>query len=165
MNDERTRRSSKAAASAAILVALPLLYVLSVGPVFYLLDVTQWSWRHPRLMKSIVTMYSPLRPLFEYPFLGPPFQRYTQWWLELPNESLMRSDLFFPLSQMSKTSFWSRLKILLLSTLSALRFRNQNKESPASVPNASAYASPRSFAALHRHRASLCSPGVLQGIQ
>ena len=97
MNDEPTRRSSKTAANAAILVALPLLYVLSVGPVFYLLDVTQWSWRHPRLMKSIVTMYSPLRPLFEHPFLGPPFQRYTQWWLELPNESLMRSDPFFPI--------------------------------------------------------------------
>lgn len=99
MNDEPTRSTSKTAASAAILVALPLLYVLSVGPICWFLDASTWCRRRPRLTNAVMIVYSPLKPLFEHEYLGPPFLRYLSWWDELTRKPYMGTDPFAPVPQ------------------------------------------------------------------
>ena len=99
MNDEPTGRSSKTAANAAILVALPLLYVLSVGPVVCLLEESTWCRRRPRLINAVMIVYSPLKPLLTHEYLGLLFQRYIRWWDELARMPFRGTDPFAPVAQ------------------------------------------------------------------
>ncbi|MDB6005505.1 MAG: hypothetical protein JWR15_2492 [Prosthecobacter sp.] len=100
MNDEPpNNRSSKTAAIVALLVALPLLYVLSVGPVGMLFEESTWFRRRPRLKNAMAIVYSPLKPLFTHESLGPLFQRYLSWWDELARKPYMGPDPFAPAAQ------------------------------------------------------------------
>jgi|GEM_PF-6837496 len=99
MQDVPTRKSSKTAVSAAILAVLPVIYVLSAGPVGCVLEQSVWCRRRPRLKNAVYSVYMPLRPLFEHESLGPPFRRYLEWWDELAKEPRMVPDPFVPSAQ------------------------------------------------------------------
>lgn len=95
MNDASACKRSITAVIATFAI-LPVLYVLSVGPVGYLLEELPWCRRRPRLKNAVYAVYMPLRPLFEHESLGPPFRRYLEWWDELAREPGMMPDPFVP---------------------------------------------------------------------
>ena len=62
---------------AATLLALLLLYVLSIGPVVYL---------HVKLKRDFTVLdpfYVPLVWVIEHSSLGEPFYEYVSWWVRL----------------------------------------------------------------------------------
>lgn len=81
--------------SATILAVLPVLYVLSAGPVGCVLDQSVWCRCRPRLKNAVYAVYIPLRPIFEHEYLGPLFWRYLDWCVELAKPD-MGPDPFAP---------------------------------------------------------------------
>lgn len=100
MNEERSSRSFKATGGVALLVALPLLYVLSAGPVSYIFEKSSWCRRRPRLLRVVAVAYTPLGPLASNKSLGPAFLSYVSWWMDLAHEPYTGpSDPFAPAVQ------------------------------------------------------------------
>lgn len=67
----------------AVVVALPMLYIFSIGPVSYIFEASSWCRRRTRLTGAAAMIYIPLKPLFTHEYLGPPFRRYIGWWDDL----------------------------------------------------------------------------------
>ncbi len=83
MNDDetdRSRQSSNASGIVAMLVALPLLYTLSIGPFAFILN------KYPSLApmeKYAGAFYAPVLWLHDHTSLKQPIASYTQWWVRL----------------------------------------------------------------------------------
>ena len=63
------------------LIALPILYALSIGPVAYTLVHNHPV--NPRLMAAVNAFYKPLELLYEHTPLKVPLDAYLRWWGEL----------------------------------------------------------------------------------
>jgi hypothetical protein len=89
IDDARAKAESKLAKRASliavILFALPLLYVLSLGPVQAMMV---WGWIDPEgtAIQRIEAFYEPLDCLKGTPLNGP-FQAYLEWWLHMAQRS------------------------------------------------------------------------------
>jgi hypothetical protein len=64
------------------LIALPILYVLSIGPAVYLQLAIPLSMDSP-LFRAMNAFYSPLAPLHDHAPFRDPFQAYLLWWMQL----------------------------------------------------------------------------------
>lgn len=78
-NQESSPRNRAPALVAALVIGLPLLYLLSVGPVFFLLDKTNsfgglvsWEW--------VVKFYWPVEWIYENTFMKAPIDLYLRLW-------------------------------------------------------------------------------------
>ncbi|MCI0358688.1 MAG: hypothetical protein L0211_09415 [Planctomycetaceae bacterium] len=80
MNDKATKRGGAAVAIAlmAVLVLLPLLYVLSVGPFVWMAGS---GWIGQSWMPVAETVYEPLNwAANDVPVIGEAIQSYAKWW-------------------------------------------------------------------------------------
>ena len=64
---------------AILVVGLPLLYVLSVGPVIKILDMTHPLGSHVS-WELVMSFYAPLEWLYEHTFLRAPLDLYLHLW-------------------------------------------------------------------------------------
>ena len=65
----------------AVIIALPLLYVLSIGPMIYL---TKKGYLPESIADKMETFYQPLGWLADHTSLvGEPLDAYAGWWEEL----------------------------------------------------------------------------------
>jgi len=79
MSTEKEQQSHIAAWTIALML-VPVLYVLSIGPVNYL----QAKHKLPRtIMPKLVTFYSPLEWLSRNTSLRGPMEAYVTWWWDL----------------------------------------------------------------------------------
>lgn len=78
MNDETDRHKKPGTAGwAAILVVVPMIYVLSIGPVGYLAQ--QFSLP-PSMKGPFLAFYGPVIWLHDHTSLKGPIERYSEWW-------------------------------------------------------------------------------------
>jgi hypothetical protein len=61
------------------LIALPILYVLSIGPVYY--AATKLKWTDERAFTALDAFYLPLFWLHDHTPLERPLEWYTDLWL------------------------------------------------------------------------------------
>ncbi|WP_395739689.1 hypothetical protein [Prosthecobacter sp.] len=82
MNDEpdNSRPSSSSSAILALVVALPLLYVLSIGPAAYLMS----KFRAGQGVEDAASaVYAPILWLHEHTPMKQPIESYIDWWERL----------------------------------------------------------------------------------
>ncbi len=72
--DETSARSPGSGGAAGLLVALPLLYVLSIGPVAMFSMKTGWS------MRGGEVLYAPVIWLHDHTILKRPLEAYVELW-------------------------------------------------------------------------------------
>ena len=75
-------RNSRSAGVATALIALPIVYVLSIGPVAYWVEGRGW-FRSPAADAALSLIYAPLMLIVDSTGLTEPFDRYLEWWVEL----------------------------------------------------------------------------------
>lgn len=80
--DSETRRSRGGLAAALVIaLLLPIVYVLSIGPVVYVLKTTG---RNPELEEAAHVFYFPLIFLHQTTPLREPLDAYVEFWEDLP---------------------------------------------------------------------------------
>ncbi len=73
---DKDKKTSSAAFWITVIVLLPIMYVLSIGPAWWLLS------RYPAIEQSITAFYYPLLLLMESnDWLEPIMARYLSWWV------------------------------------------------------------------------------------
>lgn len=80
MNDEPPAKSSHTAAWSAVIVALPLMYVLSIGPVAYLAHKLGMYSAASGLAQAF---YAPVIWLHDHTVCKAPLESYLDWWERL----------------------------------------------------------------------------------
>ncbi|MGV3533470.1 MAG: hypothetical protein ACO1QR_13975 [Chthoniobacteraceae bacterium] len=63
------------------MIALPILYVLSIGPVAHMFGRS--SHINPQINSAVNAFYKPLELLHEHTPLQAPLDAYVRWWMEL----------------------------------------------------------------------------------
>ena len=74
------KNTSWGAGATTALIALPILYVLSIWPVVYTLGDNRVD---PRLNAVVNAFYKPLELLYNHTPLRMPLDGYIEWWAEL----------------------------------------------------------------------------------
>lgn len=64
------------------LVALPILYILSIGPVAYTMEKSGVRLS-PEMNTALGVVYMPIGALAQYTPLEKPLMKYVQWWTDL----------------------------------------------------------------------------------
>jgi hypothetical protein len=67
------------------LVALPILYVLSIGPVFYAFEKSGVPIS-PEMDAALTVFYTPLRLLCQHTPIEEPLVAYVKWWAYLSEQ-------------------------------------------------------------------------------
>ena len=92
MDDKATKRGGGAVvvmALVAVLVVLPILYVLSIGPVVWL---AQSGFISPSLGYPLEFVYSPLKWVADnVPIIGPAINGYVELWRPAPSAPIAPS--------------------------------------------------------------------------
>ena len=82
------RWPSAVARAVATILLIPVLYALSLGPVYYFL-----SNRSPKVSRALNSFYAPMEWMFGLYNLskpGQPFGEYGWWWSHLPGGPMER---------------------------------------------------------------------------
>ena len=75
-----SEKGSHAMAWVVTLMLVPVLYVLSIGPVGYLAD----RLKTPRsIVERILLFYAPVKWLRDHTYLEGPLEEYLNWWQRL----------------------------------------------------------------------------------
>ncbi|WP_395742642.1 hypothetical protein [Prosthecobacter sp.] len=79
-DDSRSPKDKSSAGLVALIMALPLCYVLSIGPAGYLLEKFHAppTWR-----PYVLTVYKPVIWLHDNTSLKEPIEVYVRWWSDL----------------------------------------------------------------------------------
>lgn len=80
MDEPPAKSRSSSAAWSALIVVVPLIYVLSVGPVAYVaLRLSMYN----AAVAQARTFYAPVIWLHDHTFLKEPLNGYLEWWESL----------------------------------------------------------------------------------
>jgi len=81
---DSSRQNSSSSAIGALLVALPLLYAFSMGPVAFLVEKYHVM---SSMGAPVRTFYMPMIWLHEHTSLKQPLESYVKWWENLARGS------------------------------------------------------------------------------
>ena len=79
MNEDSPRRGSDSTA-IFVLLLLPVIYMLSIGPVIFAVEKLHAK---SAMQKPVMTFYAPMSWLYEHTALKKPIERYVEWWVKL----------------------------------------------------------------------------------
>lgn len=79
MNEDSPRRGSESTAFFVLLL-LPVLYMLSIGPVIFAVEKLHAK---SAIQKPVMTFYAPMGWLHDHTALKQPIESYVHWWVKL----------------------------------------------------------------------------------